>query len=304
MQNIQTSIGNTPLLELSNITASCLANIFAKHEARNPAGSVKCRVAASLIETAQKNGSINKDSTIIEPTSGNTGIGLAFICARLSLRLILTMPDSMSIERRKLLSHLGAELVLTPAAKGMNGAIAKAKELCEELDNSYLPDQFSNYACVTAHINTTGPEILAQTAGNIDYFVAGVGTGGTISGVGKVLKEHNPEIKIIAVEPAKSPVISGGKPGPHGIQGIGAGFIPKNLNIDIIDEIIQVTDEDAIATSRQMAKEEGILCGISSGAAMWACLELGKREKSRGKNIVTVLPDSGERYISTALFIS
>lgn len=303
MQNIQTSVGNTPLLELSNIKDKlCVANILAKHEARNPAGSIKCRVAVSMIETAFSNNLINKQTTIIEPTSGNTGIGLAFVCARLKLNLILTMPESMSIERRKLLSHLGAKIVLTPAVKGMNGAIAKANELCNELDNAYLPDQFSNPAVVAIHVQTTGPEIWQQTAGKVDYFVAGVGTGGTISGVGKFLKAQNPDIKIVAVEPAKSPVISGGKAGPHGIQGIGAGFIPKNLQSDIIDEIIQVTDEDAITTAQNMATGEGILCGISSGAAVWASLEIGRRTTNDGKTIVTILPDSGERYLSTPLF--
>lgn len=302
ISNIANSIGNTPLIELINITKDIPARIYAKHEARNPAGSVKCRIATSLIETAKKDGLIDSESTVIEPTSGNTGIGLAFVCASKNIKLILTMPESMSIERRKLLQHLGAELILTPAAEGMKGAINKAKELLDKIPNSFMPDQFSNPANPAIHRETTAEEIWSDLDGQIDIFVAGVGTGGTISGVGNVLKKRNSAIKIVAVEPASSPVISGGDPSPHKIQGIGAGFIPKNLDLSVIDEVIAVTDEDALETAKLLARQEGILCGISSGAAVWATMEVAKRSESNNKNIVTVLPDSGERYISTLLF--
>ncbi len=300
--NIANSIGNTPLLQLTNITKDISANIFAKQESRNPAGSVKCRIAKALIDAALEDGQIDLTSTVIEPTSGNTGIGLAFVCASKGIKLILTMPESMSIERRKLLQHLGAELVLTPAAEGMKGAISKASELLNELPNSFMPDQFSNPANPEIHKKTTAEEIWNDMDGKIDFFVAGVGTGGTISGVGNVLKKRNSEIKIVAVEPAASPVISGGTPSPHKIQGIGAGFIPKNLDRSVIDKVITVTDENALETARTIAKKEGILCGISSGAAVWAALEIAKAPENNNKNIVTVLPDSGERYISTLLF--
>lgn len=300
--NIRQSIGNTPLLDFSRLSAGTGARLLAKHEARNPAGSVKCRVAVNMIEEALKSGSISTESVIIEPTSGNTGIGLAFACASLGIRLILTMPESMSIERRKLLSHLGAEIVLTEGAKGMKGAIAKAEELAATIDKSFIPDQFGNPANPAVHYRTTGPEIWADTEGQVDIFVAGVGTGGTISGAGGYLKEKNPHLQLIAVEPAKSPVISGGSPAPHKIQGIGAGFIPKNLNTSIIDQVLQVEDEDAIAMAQEIALKEGVLCGISCGAAVWAAIKLMKQADNAGKTIVTVLPDTGERYLSTDLF--
>ncbi len=300
--DIVSSIGKTPLLQLTNITKNISATIYAKQESRNPAGSIKCRVAAALIEDALRTGKINQDSTIIEPTSGNTGIGLAFVCATKGLRLILTMPESMSIERRKLLQHLGAQLVLTPAREGMTGAINKAQELCAANPDSFIPDQFSNPANPAIHEQTTAEEIWQDTNGELDIFVAGVGTGGTISGVGNVLKKRNPAIKIVAVEPAASPVISGGSPAPHKIQGIGAGFIPKNLDLAVIDEVVTVTDEEALLTAQQLAQKEGILCGISSGAAVWAAINIGKRNENSGKKIITILPDSGERYLSTPLF--
>ena len=300
--NITNSIGSTPLLELNNITQGLSANLFAKQESRNPAGSVKCRIAKALIDTALEDGQIDFNSTVIEPTSGNTGIGLAFVCASKKIKLILTMPESMSIERRKLLLHLGAKLVLTPAAEGMKGAINKATQLLEEIPNSFMPDQFSNPANPAIHEKTTAEEIWHDMNGRVDIFIAGVGTGGTISGVGNVLKKRNSAVKIVAVEPAASPVISGGTPSPHKIQGIGAGFIPKNLDRSVIDKVITVTDDNALATAREIAKQEGILCGISSGAAVWVALEIAKQPENKNKNIVTVLPDSGERYISTLLF--
>jgi cysteine synthase A len=277
--------------------------MLGKQESRNPMGSVKCRIAVSMIEAAEKDGLINKDTTIIEPTSGNTGLGLAFVCAHKKLRLILTMPESMSIERRKLLTHLGAELVLTPAAEGMKGAIARSKELQAETANSFIPDQFGNPANPAIHRKTTAEEIWRDSGGRIDIFVAGVGTGGTITGVSEVLKQRNPAMKSIAVEPEDSPVLSGGKPGPHKIQGIGAGFVPAILNRDIIDEIITVSSDNAFATARKLATSEGILCGISSGAAAYAALLVAGRPENKGKTIVVVLPDTGERYLSTPLLL-
>jgi cysteine synthase A len=302
-KTILESVGNTPLLTLANFSAGSGAIILGKQESRNPMGSVKCRIAVSMIEAAEKDGLINKDTTIIEPTSGNTGLGLAFVCAHKKLRLILTMPESMSIERRKLLTHLGAELVLTPAAEGMKGAIAKSKEIQAETANSFIPDQFGNPANPAIHRKTTAQEIWTDTGGKIDFFIAGVGTGGTITGVSEVLKQRNPAMKSIAVEPQDSPVLSGGKPGPHKIQGIGAGFIPAILNTAIIDEIIPVSNDDAFETARKVATSEGILCGISSGAAAYAALLVAKRPENKGKTIVVVLPDTGERYLSTPLLL-
>lgn len=295
------SIGNTPLLKLANFSPEKGATIFAKQESRNPTGSVKCRIAVSMIEAGIDDGSIDNATTVIEPTSGNTGIGLAFVCAHKKLRLVLTMPESMSIERRKLLTHLGAELVLTPAAEGMKGAIAKAEQLVAETTNSFMPNQFANPANPAIHRKTTAEEIWNDTQGNVDIFIAGVGTGGTITGVSEVIKERNPKIISIAVEPTDSPVLSGGKPGPHKIQGIGAGFIPKVLNQEIIDEVVQVSNDQAFATARDIAVSEGILCGISSGAAAYAAKEVACRPENSGKNIVVILPDTGERYLSTPL---
>ena len=302
-QTILQSIGNTPLLTLASLSASCGATILVKQESRNPAGSIKCRIAVSMIETAEEQGLISQDSTIIEPTSGNTGIGLAFVCAVKRLRLILTMPESMSIERRKLLKHLGAELVLTPAAEGMKGAIARAEQLLADTPDSYMPNQFGNPANPAIHRKTTAPEIWKDSNGAVDIFVAGVGTGGTITGVGEVLKELKPSIRIIAVEPQDSPVLSGGKPGPHKIQGIGAGFVAAILNRGIIDEIVAVSNDDAFDTARKIALTEGILCGISSGAAMHAALQVAARPENQGKTLVVILPDSGERYLSTPLLL-
>ena len=306
--NIKTSltelVGKTPLLELTNYESSenTTAKIIAKLEYFNPLGSVKDRVALSMIETAEKDGKINADTVIIEPTSGNTGIGLAFVCASRGYKLILTMPETMSIERRKLVAALGAEIVLTPGATGMKGAIARAEELAKEYPNSFIPQQFENVSNPKAHEKTTAPELLEDTDGKIDFFVSAVGTGGTITGVGKVLKEKLPNVKIVAVEPSASPVMSGGKPGPHKIQGIGAGFIPEIMDMDVVDEIIQVDNDDAFATSRKVAKSEGLLVGISSGAALFAATELAKRPENADKNIVVILPDTGERYLSTTLF--
>ncbi len=302
--NILQSIGNTPLLTTSTFSADCCATILCKQESRNPMGSVKCRIAAAMIETAQEKGLINEQTTIIEPTSGNTGLGLAAVCAEKNLSLILTMPESMSIERRKLLKHLGAKLVLTPATNGMNGAIKRAEQLHDETDNSYIPNQFTNPANPEIHRLTTAEEIWRDSDGMVDIFVAGVGTGGTITGVAEVLKEKNPAIRIVAVEPENSPVLSGGKAGPHKIQGIGAGFIPTILNEKIIDEVITVSDEKAFLTARKLATSEGILCGISSGAAAHAALLLGGRHENKGKVIVVILPDTGERYLSTPLFLN
>lgn len=302
-KTILESIGNTPLLTLANFSAGSGTLILGKQESRNPMGSVKCRIAVSMIEAAERDGLITKDSTIIEPTSGNTGLGLAFVCAHKKLRLILTMPESMSIERRKLLTHMGAELVLTPAAEGMKGAIAKAQELAAQTANSFIPDQFGNPANPAIHRATTAEEIWRDTEGNIDIFVAGVGTGGTITGVSEVLKKRNPAMTTIAVEPEDSPVLSGGKPGPHKIQGIGAGFVPAILNREIIDEVITVSNDVAFETARKLATSEGILCGISCGAAAHAALLIARRPENKGKNIVVVLPDTGERYLSTPLLL-
>ena len=299
---INHTIGCTPLVRLNRMNEGLKAEIVAKLEFFNPVGSVKDRIAASMIEAAEIKGLIGPGTRIVEPTSGNTGIALAFICAAKGYRLCLTMPDTMSIERRKLLKHLGAELVLTPGAKGMQGAIEKAKQLLTTEREAYMPDQFNNPANPKIHRETTAEEIWKDTNGNIDIFVAGVGTGGTITGVAQAIKARKPSFRVIAVEPADSPVMSGGNPGPHKIQGIGAGFIPGVLDPSLIDEVITVTNEDAFETARKLAKTEGLLCGISSGAAVWAALEIAKREESAGKRIVVILPSTGERYISTDLF--
>ena len=297
-------IGNTPLLELRNLNReyNTKATIIAKLEYFNPGGSVKDRIGYAMIEDAEKKGLINQESIIIEPTSGNTGIALSFIAAAKGYRLILTMPETMSLERKNLLRALGAELVLTPGPEGMVGAIKRAEELHEEYENSFVPQQFKNAANAEIHRKTTAEEIWDDTDGNVDIFVSGVGTGGTITGVGEVLKERNPEVKIVAVEPFDSQVLAGGKPGPHKIQGIGAGFVPDILNTSIIDEIIPVKNEDALRTGRQLAKTEGLIVGISSGAAVYAAIELAQREENRGKRIVVILPDTGERYLSTLLY--
>jgi len=295
------SFGNTPLLTLNNFSTGSGTLILAKQESRNPMGSVKCRIAVSMIETAEQTGIINKETTIIEPTSGNTGLGLAFVCAAKNLRLILTMPDSMSIERRQLLKHLGAKLILTPAAEGIKGTIAAAEQLLADTPNSFMPNQFENPANPEIHRKTTAEEIWRDTGGKIDFFVAGVGTGGTITGVSEVLKTRNPKMKTVAVEPKDSPILSGGKPGPHKIQGIGAGFVPAVLDTEVIDDIITVSNEDAFETARELATSEGILCGISSGAAAWAARQVADRPENAGKTIVVILPDTGERYLSTPL---
>ena len=295
------TIGNTPLLTLFNLCPDCKAHVLAKQESRNPMGSVKDRIALAMIEAGERDGLIKKETTVIEATSGNTGLGLAMVCAQKNLSLILTMPESMSLERRTLLTHLGARLVLTPAAKGMKGALEAAEELLQETAESYLVRQFENPANPAIHRETTAEEIWQDTDGKIDIFVAGVGTGGTFTGVMEVLKEKNPAIVGVAVEPADSPILSGGKPGPHKIQGIGAGFIPAILKTDLIDQVITVSNDDALETARELAAKEGILAGISSGAAAWAALPLAREEANRGKTIVTVLPDTGERYLSTDL---
>ncbi len=301
-EDITKTVGNTPLVRLHRIPQGLNADILVKLESFNPLSSIKDRIGVSMIEAAEKEGLIGQDSVIIEPTSGNTGIALAFVCAAKGYRLILTMPETMSMERRQLLSILGAELVLTEGARGMKGAIEKAEELAASHPNSYMPQQFKNPANPEIHRRTTALEIWNDTDGNVDYVVAGVGTGGTITGVGEVLKQKKPAVKIIAVEPADSPVLSGGKPGPHKIQGIGAGFVPDVLNRNLIDEIIPVKHEDAGITAKRLAGEEGILAGISGGAALWAALQIGKKEEARGKTLVVILPDTGERYLSTWLF--
>ncbi len=297
-------IGNTPLLELTNFEKNngLQAEVVAKLEYFNPLGSVKDRIAYNMIEEGIKQGKINQDTVLIEPTSGNTGIGLAFVAASKGLKLILTMPDTMSVERRRIVAALGAEVVLTPGAQGMKGAIAKAEELEKELGNAIVLQQFENKANPEAHRRTTAEEILRDTDSKVDIFVAGVGTGGTITGTGEVLKAKNPGVKIVAVEPLASPVLSGGQPGPHKLQGIGAGFIPDVMNLDIVDEIIKVENEDAFEASREVAKTEGLLVGISAGAALVAAKQLAKRPENVGKRIVVLLPDTGERYLSTALF--
>lgn len=297
-------VGNTPLLELSNYNENkhLKAKLVVKLEYFNPAGSVKDRISLAMVEDAEAKGVLLPGATIIEPTSGNTGVGLAFVAASKGYKLVLTMPDTMSMERRNLLKALGATLVLTPGAEGMKGAIAKAEELKAETQGAVILQQFENPANPAVHVRTTGQEIWRDTDGEVAIFVAGVGTGGTVSGVGKALKEHNKEIKIVAVEPTDSPVLSGGKPGPHKIQGIGAGFVPKTYNPTIVDEILQVTNDDAIRTSRELAAQEGLLVGISSGAAVYAATELAKRPENAGKTIVALLPDTGERYLSTLLY--
>lgn len=295
-------VGGTPLVRLNKLSKGLNATIVAKLEFNNPCGSVKDRIAKNMIETAMADGRITNDTVLVEPTSGNTGIGLAFICAVKGLRLILTMPESMSMERRKLLKGFGAELVLTPASEGMKGAIAKATEIVDETENAFMPMQFENEANPAIHRKTTAEEIWTDTDGQVDTFVAGVGTGGTITGVAEVLKERKPSVIAVAVEPEASPVLSGGAPGPHMIQGIGAGFVPGALNVDIIDEILQIDNDTAFETAKQMIMQEGILCGISSGANCAAALELAKREENAGKMIVFIVCDTGERYLSTALF--
>jgi cysteine synthase A len=294
-------VGYTPLVKINKLGSSN-ATILAKLESYNPCGSVKDRIALSMIEAAEKAGKIKADTMIVEPTSGNTGIGLAFICAAKGYRLTLTMPESMSIERRKLLRLFGAELVLTTAEGGMTGAVKKAEEIVAKNSNAFMPQQFLNPANPQIHRETTAKEIWIDSGNDVDFLVCGVGTGGTITGCGEALKKHNSDLKVIAVEPKDSPILSGGKPGSHKIQGIGAGFIPQVLNIDIIDEIIQVSNNDAMETARQLASKEGILAGISSGAALWAAIQLSLRPENEEKNIVVILPDTGERYISTEMY--
>ncbi len=300
--NITQTVGGTPLIRLNRLAEGLKATVAVKLESRNPLGSVKDRIGVAMIEAAEKSGDLKPGATIVEPTSGNTGIALAFTAAAKGYKLILTMPETMSIERRKLLAALGAELILTPGAEGMPGAIKKAEALVGTLPNAYMPQQFDNAANPEIHRQTTAVEIWDDTDGKVDLFVAGVGTGGTLTGVGSALKKRKPSVKVVAVEPADSPVISGGKPGPHKIQGIGAGFIPTNLDRKIIDEVLQISAADAGATARRLAKEEGILCGISAGGNVWAALQLAKRPENEGKLIVTVICDSGERYLSTWLF--
>ncbi|QNL45231.1 cysteine synthase A [Oscillibacter hominis] len=295
-------VGHTPLLELRRFGQGLPATILAKLEYLNPAGSAKDRVAKAMVEDAEKRGLLKSGSVLIEPTSGNTGIGLASVAAARGYRIILTMPETMSAERRALLKAYGAELVLTEGAKGMQGAVDKAEELARTIPGSFLPGQFVNPANPAAHYATTGPEIWEDTEGHVDFFVAGVGTGGTLTGAGRYLKEQNPNLKVVAVEPASSPLLSQGKAGPHGLQGIGANFIPDTLDRSVYDEILTVSDEDAYRTGRSIARQEGVLVGITSGAALWAAAELAKRPENRGKVIVALLPDSGERYLSTPLF--
>jgi cysteine synthase A len=303
-KNLTDLIGKTPLLELSNYQKKngLGATVIGKLEYFNPAGSVKDRIAKAMIDDAEAKGLLNSESVIIEPTSGNTGIGLAAVAASRGYRIILTMPETMSIERRNLLKAYGAELVLTEGAKGMSGSIAKANELAKEIPHSFIPGQFENPVNPKAHRETTGPEIWDDTDGKVDFLVSGIGTGGTITGTGEYLRSKNPNIKVIAVEPEASPILSGGKPGPHKIQGIGAGFVPEVLNTKVFDEVIQVKNEDAFTAGRELSRAEGLLIGISSGAALWAATELAKRPENAGKNIVVILPDTGERYLSTPLF--
>ena len=301
--DISSTMGSTPLVKLNALCKGLDADVFAKLEFFNPVGSVKDRIGVSMVNAAEKEGLIRDGTLIVEPTSGNTGIALAFVCAERDYRLCLTMPETMSIERRKLLSHLGADLVLTPGEKGMKGAIEKAKEILAAEKNAFMPDQFSNPANPEVHRKTTAEEIWNDTDGKVDIFVSGVGTGGTITGVSQVIKSRKPEFKAVAVEPAASPILSGGSPGPHKIQGIGAGFVPDVLDRTIIDDVVTVANEDAFETARALARKEGILCGISSGAAVWAAMEVAKREGSKGKQIVAILPSTGERYLSTDLFV-
>jgi cysteine synthase A len=300
-EDITAAVGYTPLVQINKL-GSGKATIVAKLESYNPCGSVKDRIAMSMIEAAEKKGLIKADTVIIEPTSGNTGIGLAFICAAKGYQLLLTMPESMSIERRKLLKLFGAKIVLTPAERGMTGAVEEAERLVAENPNAFMPQQFNNPANPQIHRETTAKEIWVDSGGKVDIFVSGVGTGGTLTGCGEVLKQNNKNLKVVAVEPKDSPVLSGGKPGPHKIQGIGAGFVPEVLNVEIIDEIIQVSNDDAMKMTRELAEKEGILVGISSGAAMWAAIQLSQRPENEGKTIVVILPDTGERYISTEMF--
>ena len=295
-------VGNTPLVKLNKLTKGVEAEIVGKLEFFNPTGSVKDRIGVSMITEAEKKGLLKKDSVVVEPTSGNTGISLAFVCAVKGYRLVLTMPDTMSIERRKILEAFGAEIVLTPGSEGMKGAIKKAEEIVKKNCKAFMPQQFNNPANPEIHRKTTALEIWEDTDGKVDILVSGVGTGGTITGVAEVIKKRKPSFKAIAVEPANSPVLSGGEPGPHKIQGIGAGFVPGVLNRDIIDEIIKVTNEEAMICARRLAKEEGIFAGISSGAAVWAAIEVAKRKENKGKLIVVILPDLGDRYLSTELF--
>ncbi|WP_419661660.1 CysK: cysteine synthase (O-acetylserine sulfhydrylase) [Desulfosarcina variabilis str. Montpellier] len=301
-KTIDTTIGRTPLVRLNRLGRGFQAEIIAKLEFFNPLGSVKDRIAASMIDAAEKEGRLGPDTLIVEPTSGNTGIGLAFICAARGYRLCLTMPDTMSVERQKLLRHLGADLVLTPGSQGMGGAIEKARAMVADHPGAFMPNQFENPANPKAHQETTAPEIWNDTNGDVDILVAGVGTGGTITGVGGFLKDKKPGFKCVAVEPDASPVLSGGEKGPHKIQGIGAGFVPTVLDRSLIDEVVRVSNEDAFETARQLAGREGILCGISSGAAVWAAMQVASRPENAGKRIVTILPSTGERYLSTELF--
>ena len=301
-QNIVDTVGNTPLVKLNRVTEGCVAEVYVKLESRNPLYSVKDRIGKAMIEAAEKEGLLKPGGTIIEPTSGNTGIALAFVAAAKGYRCVLCMPESMSLERRHLLKILGAELVLTPAEKGMPGAIAKAAELLEQTEGAFMPQQFNNDANPNIHYTTTGPEIWADTEGEVDVFVAGVGTGGTISGVGKFLKEKKASVQAVAVEPKGSPVLSGGSPGPHKIQGIGAGFVPKNYHGDVVDDVVHITEEEAGEMARRCAREEGILIGISAGGNVHAAIEYAKRPENAGKKIVTIGCDTGERYLSTWLF--